>query len=235
MSWGNSLLFRSFIGYEAKRKRLLNKAPKGALHDFLSIPFPSLDTPVNELDIISVDFETTGLNAKIDKLLSVGFIELKHGQIELKSSYHRIIKNEQLLDKDNVVIHQITDTQKNEGEALSLVVESLLKALAGKVMLAHYSSIELKFLNQACIQLYGLAPIFPVIDTLVIAKRYLDKRDIPYDPSALRLSNLRHHYKLPSHRGHNALNDAIATAELLIVQLAHQHKREKLTLKDLIL
>ena len=230
-----NIFFSWLNGYEAKRKRLLKKAPEGALHDFLSVPFPSLSTPVKQLEILSVDFETTGLNAKLDKLLSVGFITLKQGQIKLGSSYHAIIKNELLLDKSNVVIHHITDSQKNEGETLQVVVEALLKALAGKVMLAHYSRIELQFLTQACIKLYGVAPVFPIIDTLVIAKRYLDKRDLPYDPSALRLSNLRHHYKLPEHRGHNALNDAIATAELLVVLLAHQHRKSKLTLKDLIL
>ncbi|MGB0938795.1 MAG: exonuclease domain-containing protein [Colwellia sp.] len=231
----NHFLFHWYKGYEAKRKRLLKKAPKGALYEFLSTPFPALNTPVKQLDILSVDFETTGLNAKEDKLLSVGFISMSKGQIKLNSSYHCIIKNELLLDKDNVVIHQITDSQKNEGEKLEVVVEALLKALAGKVMLAHYSRIEIAFLRQACIQLYGMAPVFPIIDTLAIAKRYLDNRDLPYDPSMLRLANLRAHYKLPEHRGHNALNDAIATAELLLVQLAHQHRHNNQTLRDIIL
>ncbi|MBL4900067.1 MAG: DNA polymerase III subunit epsilon, partial [Colwellia sp.] len=59
------------VGYEAKRKRQLKKVPDGPLHDFLSVPFPTLNTPIAELPILAVDFETTGLNAKTDKLLSV--------------------------------------------------------------------------------------------------------------------------------------------------------------------
>jgi DNA polymerase-3 subunit epsilon len=35
----------------------------GALHDFLSMPFPSEATSLSELPILSVDFETRGLNA----------------------------------------------------------------------------------------------------------------------------------------------------------------------------
>jgi DNA polymerase-3 subunit epsilon len=205
------------------------------LFDFLSIPLPALNTPINALPLLSVDFETTGLNAKEDTLLSVGFITMENGQIKLGTSYHDVIKNGLLLDKENVVIHQITDSQKNEGQALEVVVERLLKALAGKVMLAHYSRIEVTFLKEACLKLYGVAPVFPVIDTLVIAKKYLDNRDLPYDPSMLRLANLRAHYKLPEHRGHNALNDAIATAELFLAQLAHQHAASQLTLKELVL
>ena len=102
-------------------------------------------------------------------------------------------------------------------------------------MLVHFARIERQFLQQACLELYGLAPCFPMIDTLVVAKRQLDKRDVAYDPSELRLSNLRHQYKLPDHHGHDALNDAVATAELLLAQMANRVRHDKIFLKDIIL
>jgi len=223
------------VGYEAKRKRLLKKVPSGPLYDFLSVPFPSLDTPFAELPILAVDFETTGLDAKADKLLSVGFVTLAQEQIKLKSSYHQIIKAKTKLEASNVIIHQITDDQKDKGQPLNIVVEQLLKALAGKVMLVHFARIERQFLQQACLELYGFAPDFPMIDTLVVAKRQLDKRDVSYDPSELRLSSLRHKVKLPDHHGHDALNDAVATAELLLSQIANKPNSDELTLNDIVL
>jgi DNA polymerase-3 subunit epsilon len=222
-------------GYEAKRKRLLKKVPDGPLHDFLSVPFPALDTPIAKLPVLAVDFETTGLDAKADKLLSVGFVLMEQKQIKLNTSYHQIIKTKAQLEESNVIIHQITDDQKEQGQPLRIVVEQLLKALTGKVMLVHFARIERQFLQQACIELYGVAPDFPIIDTLVVAKRQLDKRDVAYDPSELRLSNLRHQYKLPDHHGHDALNDAIATAELLLAQMANRPSKDKISLKDIIL
>jgi len=228
-------LINWLAGYEAKRKRLLKKIPDGPLHDFLSVPFPALDTPIAQLPILAVDFETTGLDAKVDKLLSVGFVLMEQEQIKLNTSYHQIIKTKKQLEESNVIIHQITDAQKEQGQPLRTVVEQLLKALAGKVMLVHFARIERQFLQQACIELYGVAPDFPIIDTLVVAKRQLDKRDVAYDPSELRLSNLRHQYKLPDHHGHNALNDAIATAELLLAQMANRASNNKISLKDIIL
>ena len=228
-------LINWFAGYEAKRKRLLKKVPSGPLHDFLSVPFPALNTPLAELPILAVDFETTGLDSKADKLLSVGFVSLQHAQIKLNSSYHQIIKAKTQLAESNVIIHQITDEQKEQGQPLGIVVEQLLKALAGKVMLVHFARIERQFLQQACLELYGFIPEFPMIDTLVVAKRQLDKRDIAYDPSELRLSNLRSQYQLPPHDGHNALNDAIATAELLLAQMANKANTDKVLLNDIIL
>jgi DNA polymerase-3 subunit epsilon len=209
-------------GYEVQRKRLLKKASEGPLKTFLSVPFPKPDTPIEECKILSVDFETTGLNAQQDKLLSVGFVELANQQISLASCYHQVIKTQGELTASNVVIHQITDDVKDQGESLAYVVEKLLAALAGKVMLVHFSRIEKQFLTQACLELYGLAPIFPIIDTLVLIKNRFDKHHTPYDPSSLRLSNLRDYYQLPQHFAHNALSDAIATAELLLAEIANR-------------
>lgn len=231
----NTPLFNWLLGYESKRKQLLKKAPEGALKDFLSVPFPDLKTPVSRLPILSVDFETTGLDAKQDKLLSVGFVEIEKQQIKLNSCYHQIIKTKEQLKESNVIIHHITDQQKERGEKLRIVVEALLKALTGKVMLVHFARIEKQFLQQACFELYGLVPSFPIIDTLAIAKRKLDKRDVAYDPSELRLSSLRNRYQLPEHHAHNALNDAIATAELLLAQTSKNQKKHTLLLKDVLL
>ncbi len=214
-------LFKWLIGYEVERKRNLLRAPQGPLKDYFSVPFPSVDSFFKDANILAVDFETTGLDAVQDKLLSVGFVELNQQQIKLKTCYHQIINTKEKLKADNVVIHQITDQQQQQGLPLEVVVEDLLKALAGKVMLVHYARIEREFLQQACLELYGLAPSFPMIDTLVIAKRRLDKKDIAYDPSELKLGVLRQNYQLPQYFAHNALNDAIATAELLLAQTNH--------------
>ena len=204
--------------------------PKGALYDFLSIPFPSEETCLSDLPILSVDFETTGLNAITDKLLSVGFVSIEKRQIKLGSCYHQIINTKHRLDADNVIIHQITDQQKSQGQSLRVVVEALLEALAGKVMLVHFARIEKQFLKQACLELYGVSPPLMVLDTLAMAKRKLDQRDIAYDPQELRLSALRQKHDLPNHFAHNALSDAIATAELLLVQ----QKTGAIKLKDLL-
>jgi DNA polymerase-3 subunit epsilon len=224
------LFFNRLLGYEARRKRLLKKVSKGALHDFLSVPFPSQETCLSELPILSVDFETTGLNAATDKLLSVGFVSIDKQQIKLGSCYHQIINTKHRLNADNVIIHHITDQQKSQGKSLRVVVDALLRALAGKVMLVHFAQIEKQFLRQACLELYGVSPPLMILDTLAMAKRKLDRRDIAYDPQELRLSALRHKHDLPNHFAHNALNDAIATAELLLAQ----QKIAATRLKDLL-
>ncbi|MDX2320911.1 MAG: exonuclease domain-containing protein [Moritella sp.] len=227
-------LIHSFFSLEAQRKRLLDKAPEGALKQYLSVPIINLEQAIMDSDILAVDFETTGLNAKQDSILSIGYVELARNQIRLDSCYHQIVAAHCELESDNVTIHTITDQEKASGRPLASVVEDLLIALAGKTMLVHYAQIEKSFLEQACIKLYGMAPVFPVIDTLALAKKRHDRCNQTYAPSILHLANLRQEYGLPHYSAHNALNDAIATAELFMAKVQHSELKGHTKLKSLI-
>ena len=227
-------LIQYFFSLETQRKRLLTKAPEGPLKQYLSVPIINLEQPVMSSDILAVDFETTGLNAKQDNILSIGYVELAGNEIRLDSCYHQIVAAHCELEDDNVTIHNITDKEKASGRPLASVVEDLLAELAGKTMLVHYAQIEKTFLEQACIKLYGMAPIFPVIDTLALAKKRHDRCSQAYAPSTLYLTNLRAEYGLPRYSAHNALNDAIATAELFMAKVQHSELKGHTKLKSLI-
>ncbi len=223
------------IGYEAKRKRLLKKAPEGALKDFLATPFPDTSQSIADTPILAVDFETTGLDPATDQILSIGFILIENNEIKLSSAYHKVIRTKGPLSEKNVVIHQITDDAKSQGDSLQTAVEDLLLALTGKVMLVHFANIEKNFLNSACKKLYGIAPVFPIIDTLMLAKRRLDRHSAAYDPSELRLFNLRKKYMLPRYNAHNALSDALATAELFFAEVSIMNEKNSPPLKSILL
>jgi DNA polymerase-3 subunit epsilon len=228
-------MFNQLFGLEAQRKRLLKKAPEGVLKEFLSTPFPDPNQPIRQTPILAVDFETTGLDFKKDKILSIGFISMENNEILLSGAYHRVIHTQESLAEENVIIHQITDSAREQGDSLEAVIADLLNALAGKVMLVHYARIEKNFLERACKELYGLAPVFPIIDTLAVAKKRLDRQSGAYKPSELRLSNLRARHKLPAHYAHNALNDALATAELLLAEIELMHHEQSPPLKKFLL
>lgn len=218
------------LNLNKRRERLARKVPNGPLKDFLTVPFPHPNQAIKDTPLFALDFETTGLSAQTAQLLSIGFVDIEHLAIKLSSSDHYLVRPEasnivkKRSNTEAIVIHQITEHESQQGEPLTSAIEQLLTAMAGKVVVAHYAKIEQSFLAKTCKQLYGYEPIFPVIDTLALAKKRLDSRQIAYDPSNLRLTNLRESYQLPSHYAHNALNDALATAELLLAEIAHHHQ-----------
>lgn len=229
-------MFAKLLGYEARRKQQLRKAPEGPLKEFLSVPFPDPGSNIYETPILAVDFETTGLDVKKDHILSIGSIAMERGDIRVNSAYHQVINTEGDLAEESVVIHQITDEDKSlYGTKLETGIERLLKDLAGHVMLVHFARIEKNFLQRACKQLYGMAPDFPIIDTLELCKRRYDRKMEDYSNNELRLFNLRDSHALPAYGAHNALSDALCTAELFLAELSIRPEKKLPPLKDFLL
>ena len=106
LNWLNR--FRSL---DKRRQLALNKAPRGVMRDYLSAPFVDKATPLQQAPVIALDMETTGLNAKADRILSIGAVEMHHQRITLHSAWYRLIRLERQLNQQSVVIHQITDDQ----------------------------------------------------------------------------------------------------------------------------
>ena len=227
-------MFDFLFSAETRRKKWLESSPEGPLKQYLSTPMPDLRSDIHAVPLLALDFETSGLNGSEDSILSIGYVAIDSGEIRLATACHQLIKSNTALPEKSVVIHKITDDAAAAGEPFEDVMGELLQALSGRVMVAHNAKIETTFLSQACQKLYGMSPRFPAIDTMVIAKRWMERRNKEIGQGDLRLFNLRKRYGLPMYQAHNALSDAIATAELLQAQIAHMDSDRKLPLKQFI-
>ncbi len=213
---------------------MLELAPEGPVRDYLSAPLIDRSRDIHSVSLLPLDFETSGLDSSKDHIVSAGYVVIERGEIQLSTATHELVRTEKLLTEESVVIHKITDDAASAGSPLDEVVAKLLQSLAGKVMVAHNAKIEISFLTQACRDLYGVSPRFPAIDTMRIARQWLERRNKEIEQGDLRLFNLRKRYGLPMYQAHNALTDAIATAELLQAQIAHMDSSKCLPLKQFL-
>ena len=206
----------SFFSKNFQRRRLLAKNQHKVMQHFLSIPFPIKKNLIKSTGIVSLDIETTGLNPHEDKILSIGLVEVENFAINLESSWHQIVQSPSNISAQSVTIHQITDDQTSAGMSLEQALAILFEKLSGKVMLVHNATVEQGFINEACKQLYGCKFIIPTIDTQALAQRSFERANESYKANDLRLFNLRKRFNMPNYKAHNALMDAIATAELFL-------------------
>ncbi len=227
------------FNWKSKNQKLIESAlarrPSGQLKNYLMTPQVDRNTPVDKVDYFVIDFETTGLDYQKDHIISIGFTEIKSGRVQLQNSQHHLVKTDRRLESNNVSIHQITDDELSNGISIKQMMNLLLQHLAGKVMVAHYKNIEENFIQQISKSLFGHPLPLQVVDTLVIETRKLQRLNNPINPNQLRLFNLREQYHLPRYHAHNAMEDAIATAELLLAQISHrQQQGYQLKLKDIM-
>lgn len=212
-------MFGKFFSKDYSRRRALAKA-SGPLQDFLATPFPGHQELCHDIEVVALDFETTGLNPRKDSILSVGMVDIKRMAVQLDTAWHQLISVDHAISEESVVIHEITDDQAAEGRPIDEVLPEILKRLAGRVMLVHYKNIEQNFLDVACRRLYGARFVVETIDTLDLAARVYERLNHTIQTGDLRLFNLRPRYNLPRYKAHNALTDAVATAELFLAMAA---------------
>ena len=227
-------MFHNLFGKNYARKYWLKNTQSSVMRNFLEQPYVSRRKLIKETEIISLDIETTGLDSKKDKIVSIGLVQISDLGIKLNSCWHQIIKTNKVLSEKSVVIHNITDDETATGISIEDAIPELLHRLKGKVVLVHNSNIEQGFINEICQKLYKTDFVMRVIDTQVLAKRSFERKNISYKPSELRLFNLRKVYKLPPYKAHNALLDALATAELFLAMLSTISANDSARLSDFL-
>ncbi len=180
---------------------------------------PELSTPVSELDYIVLDFETTGLNSKKDVILSLGWVDINKGKVDLNTAKHLYLNDDSLIKPKTAVINHITpQILQKEGVSIDYAMATFMKAALGKVIIAHCCGVEKNFFNHYMKTRYNLTD-FPLfwLDTLCI-ERKIEQAVNKGQNIDLTLASTRERYGLPEYNAHNALADAVATAELFLAQ-----------------
>ncbi|HIP76214.1 MAG TPA: 3'-5' exonuclease [Psychromonas hadalis] len=211
--------FLQLKGSQSKDKRL---------QKFYAASTYSDETPLSDIEFVALDFETTGLDASVNSIISIGLVPFTLDRIFCKKAQHWYIEAQDKLQENTVVIHHITHSDLKNAPDLEAMLSPLLEQIAGKVVVVHYRNIERHFLDKNLRNLIGEGIIFPVIDTMQIEadirsekQSWLSKVLKQESSDSIRLNNSRGRYSLPNYSAHNAVTDALATAELFQAQVQH--------------
>lgn len=202
---------------------LFGKNPKkgatGALAQFYEVPAQPADTSIDELCLLAVDMETTGLKAEEHKILSIGWVPINGHHIDLSGAGYVLVAGAQV--GESAVIHHLTDDMIQEGVSEDAAIAALLEALQGRAMLNHFAALETSFLDVACKKHFGAGLVVDTVDTFALERRHMEKMGTYPRGEDLRLARVRERYHLPNYRNHNALTDALACAELYLALMRH--------------
>jgi DNA polymerase-3 subunit epsilon len=190
----------------------------GALADFYRVPAPDAATELAELPLLAVDVETTGLNPRTDRLLSVGWVPVDGRSVSLAGATETVIADQAgpAGVGESATLHGLTDDELAGGVPAQEALTALLDAMSGRVLLAHFADIESGFLSVACRRLFGARLEVPVVDTLELERRHMERMATLPRGEDLRLPRVRARYGLPDYRSHRAVTDALACAELYL-------------------
>lgn len=213
-----------------RMQRLAAEARDPRLQAFYRAGCVAPDTPLAEVPMVSMDFETTGLDPDKHSIVSIGLVPFDFQRIRCGGARHWVVRPHLPLQGKSITIHGITHADIDQAPELDEVLEDVLAALAGRIAVVHCQSIERPFLDVALKWRIQEGIQFPVVDTMAI-EAYLHPNRNPGwwqrlrgdKPVSIRLADSRTRYGLPHYAPHHALTDAIATAELLQAQMQHHY------------
>ncbi len=215
------------------RWRFARRDIREPLKHLMVAELPPAATRFEDAELVALDIETTGLDASTAEMLSVGWVVLRRGRVDLESAESHIVRPSGGVGS-SASVHGLTDTMVETGQDRSLVIDRIVKVLTGRVLLVHHADLDKRLLDRLCHEQFGAPLLVPVVDTLALERRRQQRRHHVDEKHSLRLSELRDAYHLPRYNAHDSLVDAIATAELLIAMVAHNDGTKTTRLRDLL-
>lgn len=188
-----------------------------------ALPIPRLDRPLTEMRCVVLDVETTGLNLMQDRLISIGAVALVNGKIALGDSFYIVLQQQAASDKGNILIHGIGRTAQLQGEPPVEALLSFLEFLGKDPLVAFHVSFDETMIKCALREYLGLNFKHPWLDLAYV----MPSLNPPLAKKYRALDDWIGHSHIRIDARHNALADALATAQLL--QVAHvQALRQRL-------
>lgn len=220
----------SYSWLKARRWYLRHRKCPAPFDSFLAAELPAQSSSIPASEVVSLDIETTGLDASSADMLSVGWVVIRAGTVDLSTAESYIVRPSGDVG-ESASVHGLTDTLVGGGLDWGIVLDRIVTALTGRVLLVHHAGLDKTLLDRMCRHRYGSRLLVPVVDTLALEHRRLRRNHHLETNTSLRLSDLRDEYGLPRYSAHDCLVDAIATAELLLAIAAH---RRTIVLGDLL-
>ncbi|MEX0603929.1 MAG: 3'-5' exonuclease [Marinobacter sp.] len=221
------------IDWPARLNLLKDQATDPHLKAFYGAGTVAPETQISDVPMVALDFETTGLDPHSHSIVSIGLVPMSLGRIRCRDARHWVVRPPLPLHQGSVTIHGITHTDILQAPDLSEILDDLLTALAGKIVVVHHRGIERPFLDVALRWRLKEGIEFPVLDTMAIEAHLHPNRHPNWfgrlrgkAPLSIRLGDSRSRYGLPHYPPHHALTDALASAELLQAQIQHHFSPE---------
>jgi DNA polymerase III subunit epsilon len=184
----------------------------------------------------ALDLETGGLDPRRDPILAVGMVPVRDGVVRLGESFQTLVRppGASSIREKSIQAHQLIWGEVREAPSVVDVLRQVDGRLREGALLVHQASIDVAFLRRGY-EASGMGwPKPPVVDTVeLIARAARKARFLNPEVSELPSFNLgvaRRDAGLPEYQAHDALTDAVATAELFLVL---RRKLAARTLRDL--
>ena len=168
----------------------------------------------------ALDFETTGLDYRRDSVVSFGVVPVRAGRVVVGESVHQLVTPAVPSTTASMKIHQILPRDLEGALSSDVAGAVLCDALERRFLLTWYADVELAFLQRT----FGGRTRTWSNRTVDVRKLALELEHADPD-SRYGLSATAERYGVPVANPHEALDDALVTAQLFVILASKLQER----------
>jgi DNA polymerase III subunit epsilon len=169
---------------------------------------------------VVVDCEASGLDPHRDRLLSIGAVALREGRIDHADAFGAVLRQEQASEPPNILIHGIGAQAQMGGRDPGAVLGEFARYAAGATLVAFHAAFDQALFQRAMAANAGRwRPRW--LDLAQLAPALYPRRAA----SCKSLDEWLAAFSIGHPARHDAMADAYATAQLLLVLLAEAERQ----------
>ena len=176
--------------------------------DPLQLSLDDLGTPLSQVTFCVIDLETTGGSAASCGITEIGAVKLRGG--ECIGTFQTLVNPGCAIPPEITVLTGITHSMVMPAPRIEAVLPSLLEFIGDAVIVGHNIRFDLSFVQAALERDQRPKLTNRAVDTVALARR-LVRNEVPN----CKLGTLAQHLRLNHKPSHRALDDALATGDLL--------------------
>ncbi len=188
--------------------------------------------PVENLRFVVFDTETTGIDVREDRILSIGAVVVTGNSIEVAETFEVFVEQD-FFDAESVPVHGIMKkgdhVRKSEEEA----VKAFLKFIGSSVLVGHHVGFDIGMINYALKRLGAPKLKNRALDTGLLYARTIHPVNVIRQDKQYTLDEVCEELKIDRADRHKAAGDAYITALAFLKIRGRMEVKGQLTYKHL--
>jgi DNA polymerase III subunit epsilon len=178
--------------------------------------------PWRSVELVSLDFEATGLDLRRDRIISFGTVPISRGGIELAGSVYQLVDPGDVRPSpESITVHGLRAVDLVGAPTVQMARTALRRSIDHRFLVTWWAPVEAAFLDV----LFGGG-------RQAWMRRAVDVRDLVLglegrSAAQLTLGQAAERFGVPVASPHNALDDALVTAQLFLVTATKLGKRAR--------
>ena len=176
--------------------------------------FKFLFRPGPEGEAVSLDCETTGLDPRVDDVVSVAAVRIRGNRILLSERFEATVRPEDARapSAEAIKVHRLRERDVAGADPMRRVLPELLRFIGGRPLVGYYIDFDVRMLDKYALWLLQTKLPNPQIE---VSSLYYERKYGNAPPGTtidLRFASILRDLAIPPLEQHDALNDAVMAA-----------------------